>query len=170
MCTILAPALSLLRLLCPSTILVFSVARLIPDRTITLTDDYRLLDLALAQSAIIVTPDYRLLPESTGLDILSDLAGFWSWIPQNLNSELEILFPGTGIQVDLRRLLVTGQSAGGYLAVQSALLQPDAGIKAVIATSPMLHLRDRYWTEAYEKPMFGIPNVSTLLRSCNFLS
>ena len=43
----------------------------ISDRT-----ENRMLDLALKHTAIIVSPDYRLLPESTTADMLSDLRSF----------------------------------------------------------------------------------------------
>ena len=43
-----------------------------------------LLDLALDHDAIIITADYRLLPESNGSDILSDVAHFWRWLQKDL--------------------------------------------------------------------------------------
>lgn len=111
-----------------------------------------MLELALSKTAIIITPDYRLMPEANGLDILQDLRDFYNWLatPNNLSSHLP-----DGVSVDLDNVLVTGESAGGWLALQSALL-PDCREKvaAVISHYPMIDMRDRYYTEAYEKQIF----------------
>ncbi|KAA8648031.1 alpha/beta hydrolase [Aspergillus tanneri] len=69
-----------------------------------------LLELALAQSAMIVAPDYRLLPEATGADIMDDMDAFWTWFLRN-----------------------TAPSAGGTIASHSALERPDAAVKAVVS-------------------------------------
>ncbi|KAJ5689002.1 hypothetical protein N7462_003394 [Penicillium macrosclerotiorum] len=118
-----------------------------------------LFELATSEQAIIVAPDYRLLPESNGLDILSDLASFWSWVEQKLWSTLRRLYPSSKIQPDFDRILVSGQSAGGYLAAQSMLLHPEIDIKAVAMAYPMVDLRDRHWSEKYEKSIFGVSNL-----------
>lgn len=112
-----------------------------------------ILDLALANDAILVMPDYRLMPEASGLDILQDVHSFFTWLlaPENLQSHL----PGE-ISPDLNNILVTGESAGGWLAIQSAFHAPNS-IKAVIAHYPMLDLRDKYYTQDYEKHLFDPP-------------
>ncbi|KAF7163148.1 hypothetical protein CNMCM5623_008218 [Aspergillus felis] len=82
-----------------------------------------LLDLAQGHEAIIITPDYRLLPESNGADILSDIAHFWQWMQTSLldfASQSDWPF-----SLDLTRTLCCGESAGGYLAVYSALHLPS---------------------------------------------
>jgi acetyl esterase/lipase len=38
------------------------------------------LDYCRQHNAILVAPDYRLLPESNGVDILDDLDDFWKWL------------------------------------------------------------------------------------------
>lgn len=43
---------------------------------------------------------------------------------------------------------------------QSIFLHPEINIKAAIMSYPMIDLRDRYWSENYQKPIFGLPNVS----------
>ncbi|KAI9816279.1 MAG: hypothetical protein M1827_001881 [Pycnora praestabilis] len=116
------------------------------------------LDYAHLHSAIIVTPDYRLLPESSGLDILSDLSSFWTWLRSDLQPFLTTAVPG--VEADLERVATYGESAGGYLAIQSALLcqqQPKGFIGAVIATYPCIDLESRFYAEAYEKSVFGAP-------------
>ncbi|KAI2793722.1 hypothetical protein POX_a00306 [Penicillium oxalicum] len=114
-----------------------------------------LVELALTRKAILVTPDYRLLPESNGLDILSDLDDFWAWMQNDLASTIASAQPTSSIQPDLSKILVAGESAGGYLAAQSMLLHPEIHMSAVILVYPMVHLRDRFWDEKYEKPMYG---------------
>ncbi|KAJ5177079.1 uncharacterized protein N7482_002956 [Penicillium canariense] len=117
------------------------------------------LELAISRQAIIVTPDYRLLPESSGLDILSDLADYWSWVQRDLESSLVRAYPSSLVKPDSDRILVLGESAGGYLALQSVLLHPEINFKAVVLVYPMLHLRDRFWDEEFDKPIFGAPNL-----------
>lgn len=94
---------------------------------------FRLLDLAEARGAIFVSPVYRLLPEATGSDIMDDLEDFWEWVGQSLSTYAAEKWPR--LTVDLERTAVCGESAGGYLALQSAFLFPPAAtrIKAVIA-------------------------------------
>ena len=118
------------------------------------------LDLARLNGAIIVSADYRLLPEATGTDILADIADFWNWVRGDLQS---FLSDRTGsattaaLQVDLDRILVTGDSAGGWLAVQSALRQPAGSIKALIGLYPQLDVRDPFFNTQFEKRFLGMP-------------
>lgn len=89
----------------------------------------------MSKDAIIITPDYRLMPEANGMEILEDVRDFYNWLgnPNNLAS----YFP-EGISADLDHLLVTGESAGGWLALQSALLPSSRErISAVISHYPM---------------------------------
>ncbi|KAK9323822.1 Alpha/Beta hydrolase protein [Lipomyces orientalis] len=110
-----------------------------------------LVEYALLHSAIIVAPDYRLIPESTGADINADVADFWTWVHRDLPSFLYSL--GSGISVDTEKVLVVGESAGGYLAIQSALSQPC--ISAAIAAYPMIDLKSDFFSKAFEKPIMG---------------
>lgn len=48
---------------------------------------------------------------------------------------------------------------GGYLAMQLALSYPSH-ICAVIGAYPILDLKSRFYTEAYPKPIIGVPNLS----------
>lgn len=77
-----------------------------------------LLELALDVEAIIVTPDYRLLPESTGADILNDVAHFWTWAERSLPGYMkENELPA----VDVGHVLCCGESSGGFISVYCAL-------------------------------------------------
>lgn len=96
----------------------------------------RLLDICLTDSAIFIAPDYRLLPEATGAEVLDDVEDFWRW----LHNTLPTLTTTWNAFPDLTRLACTGQSAGGYLAVQSALLFPKLSqIKVVTSMGGSLH-------------------------------
>lgn len=105
-------------------------------------------------------PDYRLIPESTGLEILDDVHSLFAWLldPNNLVPCLP-----EGVTLDLDNILTTGESAGGWLALQSGFHAP-ARVKAVIAHYPMVDLRDRHYTGDYEKQLF-VPPLPQLDRS-----
>ncbi|KAI5197009.1 alpha/beta-hydrolase [Aureobasidium subglaciale] len=113
------------------------------------------IDLAALHNAIIVCPDYRLLPESSGLDILSDLCNFYTWLHTHLTSFLRTAFPLQTPTPDLANILVTGESAGGYMAVQSALLGETKGVKAVIAHYPMIDLKAAWYSKSGQKVIWG---------------
>jgi acetyl esterase/lipase len=79
------------------------------------------------------------MPEASGSEILSDISDFWAWLSSSLPTYLSQNHPG--IEPDLERICCTGESAGGYLAVMSALAQAEGvkgGIRALIAAYPML--------------------------------
>ncbi|RYC79264.1 hypothetical protein BFJ63_vAg17859 [Fusarium oxysporum f. sp. narcissi] len=89
-----------------------------------------LVQLAEKHEAVIVSPNYRLIPEATVSDVLQDLESFWTWLPEYLPSQVRMKFGN--VRLDMQNILVAGESAGGYLALQSAFLYPDAGISAAI--------------------------------------
>ncbi|ROW06901.1 hypothetical protein VMCG_04173 [Cytospora schulzeri] len=109
-----------------------------------------LIDLALTTPSILITPDYRLLPESNAIDILDDLKDFWTWL-----HTLPLLTASWRIRPDLSRIACAGTSAGGYLAVQSALLFPELSqIKVLISIAGSLYTNI---------PYFHIPSPKTIL-------
>ncbi|KAJ1548783.1 hypothetical protein HK405_015149, partial [Cladochytrium tenue] len=89
-----------------------------------------LLDLAVAEDAIIVAPDYRLLPEATAAEICSDVDDFWEWFAAHSYSEGSFRQGLTGfvaknhpgVTLDFNRVVAVGESAGGHLALLSGLL------------------------------------------------
>ncbi|KAL5478603.1 hypothetical protein ACEPAI_2787 [Sanghuangporus weigelae] len=119
------------------------------------------LELALKHDAIIVNPDYRLLPEARTDDILDDMDDLWKWICHDLGNEIQDLDSCKGIQVDLGRILVLGDSAGGYLAVHTAIscFNPESkeSVRAMIAVYPMVDLRSPFWTTDYPKQVLDFP-------------
>ncbi|KAK6002408.1 hypothetical protein QM012_002046 [Aureobasidium pullulans] len=116
-----------------------------------------IVDLAALHSAIIVSADYRLLPESSGLDILADLQHFYAWLHEHLASFVASSFSQQNPTPDLSNILITGESAGGYMAVQSVLLGETKGVKAVIAHYPMIDLKDAWYSKPGRKVIWGQP-------------
>ncbi|KAL5585718.1 hypothetical protein FOVSG1_013410 [Fusarium oxysporum f. sp. vasinfectum] len=132
-----------------------------------------LLQFAESQGAIVVSPDYRLLPEATGLDILEDVKDFWGWVKGSLPSQVSDI--SNGLSLDLNRIAVAGESAGeldcttvsdslgkaeltevytgGYLSLQSALLYPEVCIKLVMA---------QYGTLDFAHPAYNPKPATTL--------
>jgi acetyl esterase/lipase len=90
----------------------------------------RPLELAEIENAIVVSPAYRLLPEAKGGDILDDVKDFWTWVRSSLPSKIAERWPHISLDVD--RAAVFGESAGGYLSIQSAFLCPEANIKLIM--------------------------------------
>jgi acetyl esterase/lipase len=114
-----------------------------------------LISYLLQHDAIVVLPNYRLLPEATGLEIMQDMKDFWTWVRDgSLQRYLDQ--ETTGVRADLDRILAVGESAGGYLSIQAAL---DGYPRATIATYPVLDVSSRFYTEEYEKILVGAPTV-----------
>jgi len=133
-----------------------------------------LYSFAHEHDAIIVSPDYRLLPEATAEELLDDLDDFWAWLSSDLPSvarDVSAKAAGaataTGLEVDLGRVIVHGESAGGYCAIQMVLsnFKPQTEdsasqtprIRALIPK--MCDFRHRHWTEAYTKDINGAPQL-----------
>lgn len=115
------------------------------------------IDYALLHSAIVVAPNHRLFPESTGLEILSDIRDFWTWIQHDLPAYLKSV--GSEVTPDYSKVLAFGESAGGYLAIMSGLTQPDL-VNAVIAAYPMTYIdSDWYRVASSAKAPMGAPQV-----------
>jgi len=105
----------------------------------------------------MVAADHRLMPEATGLEILDDIADFWSWVRNHLGKYLSQIAPG--IEPDLEHVLCAGASAGGYLAVQSGMSQPIGSIKAIVAAYPMLDIGSDWFTKEYTKELNGVKTL-----------
>ncbi|GLB07882.1 hypothetical protein AtubIFM57258_003250 [Aspergillus tubingensis] len=117
-----------------------------------------ILDYAIQNGAIIVSPNYRLLPEASGEDILEDIYDFWTWLQGDSLSHAvkDAGYPHIKLATD--KTLIVGESAGGYLAMQLALTYPSE-IRAVIGAYPILDPKARFYTETYQKPILRVPNM-----------
>jgi acetyl esterase/lipase len=102
-----------------------------------------LVPFLLRAHAITILPNYRLIPEANGHDVLSDLSDFWAWFDAELEAYVKAIAPG--IELDFGRLLVGGDSAGGLLAFQSGVRLPRGKVRALLAQYPMSdYLRREY--------------------------
>ena len=109
---------------------------------------------AASTSAIIVSPDHRLLPSATVPDILSDLEDLWEWIHKSLPAVLASQVPQ--FSVDLDHILVQGSSAGGFNAAHLALSH-CADVRAAILVYPMVDCLMDYLANG--PPEAKIPNA-----------
>lgn len=66
-----------------------------------------------------MAPDYRLLPEVSGKEILEDMDDFWHWIHSPRFAEIIKDASDGYIIPDLEKLLVVGESAGKCFVVKS---------------------------------------------------
>ncbi|KAJ3022306.1 hypothetical protein HKX48_006493 [Thoreauomyces humboldtii] len=91
---------------------------------------------ALART-VTLSFDYRLLPESRGADVLADVSTGWDWV----QSTLPKLFPH--LRLDLNNVVVTGASAGGFLAAHLGIAHP---LTSVVAGYPMIDIESPHYT------------------------
>lgn len=92
----------------------------------------RFLEFAISHNAIILSPDYRLLPEANGTDVFDDVVAFSDW----MHDELPLIADRESWRAspDLDRVAAIGASSGGNLAMQMALLPSrKVNVKAVIS-------------------------------------
>lgn len=116
-----------------------------------------LLKLGSRHDAIMVAPDYRLLPEASVGDILEDLEDSWKWVQSDLSKFVQEKTNGK-VQTDTNRILAHGESAGGYLSLMLGLSHPDK-LRGVIGAFPMADMRSPFFNEDFEKPTFNLPQI-----------
>ncbi|PWY96527.1 alpha/beta-hydrolase [Aspergillus sclerotioniger CBS 115572] len=95
-----------------------------------------LFDIAKEHNAVIVSPNYRLMPEATSLEFFDDIEDFWVWLHSSTVAELLSSGP-TPTELDLSRIITAGESAGGTLSICLALAHPEE-IRAGTASYPGL--------------------------------
>lgn len=120
-----------------------------------------LLDLATTHNAIIVSPNYRLLPETTSPEIYTDIEDFWSWLHSatfsSLLSSTSGSTSGSGpvpVEADLNRILLAGDSAGGLLSIYTALAHPKE-IRSATASYPWINPSSENFKGTRKNPPFG---------------
>ncbi|GAA6007141.1 hypothetical protein JCM10207_001523 [Rhodosporidiobolus poonsookiae] len=95
----------------------------------------------------VVSPDYRLAPQTRLPDILEDIASLLSFIRSDK------FVAATGGRVDPSKVIVSGGSAGGWLALlagtgtgfEAAGLAPPEKPLAIAAIYPITDLMDPFW-------------------------
>ncbi|KAH7356325.1 Alpha/Beta hydrolase protein [Pyrenochaeta sp. MPI-SDFR-AT-0127] len=99
-------------------------------------------------NSIVVLPNYRLVPEHSGADILCDLTDFWKWFHSGALGAF-LSSQNLSLDLDYESVLVSGDSAGGYMALMSGLTQPKGSIRAVLAQYPMTNYLRRSKVSTY---------------------
>jgi acetyl esterase/lipase len=110
-------------------------------------------DLALQKNAIIISPNYRLLPKAISADIYADIDDFWTWLRSPALASI-LTNHKTPTKLDLDRIFVTGESAGGLLSLYLTLAHPEE-IRAASAAYPCVALDADAFTKPRENPPFG---------------
>lgn len=113
-----------------------------------------LLNLAKKHGAVVVSPNYTLMPHHNGLSILhDDVASFDHWLMNSLVMVLRQRAPH--ISLDTVKLIVAGASAGGYMALSHGLVNPT-GIRALCLLYPMIDFDTDVWVRGTKAT--GAPN------------
>ncbi|KAF2276502.1 alpha/beta-hydrolase [Westerdykella ornata] len=107
---------------------------------------YHVRDLFLDAGAVTLSPRYRKMPDVHGKEILEDVDTFWAWYQgDEFSKDLSNAFIDLGaqkfncmVQINKSQLLISGESAGGFLAAYSWLPQPSLQINALYMQYPML--------------------------------
>ncbi|KAI0123371.1 putative polyketide synthase [Xylariales sp. AK1849] len=110
------------------------------------------IELALFHNAIIISPDYRLLPEATASEILEDVQSVWRWV----HNVLPALSKSWHARPNLDKVACCGESVGGWLSIQSALLFPtESRIRAIISSSAPIHANIPHFTVPKPRTIMG---------------
>ena len=109
-------------------------------------------DYALSKNAILIMPNYRLLPEARGTDILEDMNDFWTWVTGGALQAFVAEKSNGMVEIDSQRIWAHGESAGGYLSIQAGLQLPRGTIRVVSSGFPMLDWNDPWYTTAHPVP------------------
>ena len=124
------------------------------------------LDLAAKHDAIAVSADYRLIPEATAEEALDDVHDAFDWVVSEtgMAHALKEVYPDVSVVPDSQRVLVQGDSAGGYCAIQLGISNrqsptPKGRIRVVNALYPYLSLRTPFHTQAYPKEIGGVSQL-----------
>ncbi|KAL2680383.1 hypothetical protein Neosp_007981 [[Neocosmospora] mangrovei] len=111
---------------------------------------YWLVHACASRGWIFVTPDYRLMPESTAHDAIEDAADAYKWVYTSLPRIL-------GRPVD--SILLAGSSAGAYLALNTAVTATKKPSALLLIYGMLNPAGPRYTTTG--KNIFGRPLVET---------
>ncbi|WVR05734.1 hypothetical protein IAU60_002759 [Kwoniella sp. DSM 27419] len=129
------------------------------------------------ESIAVISPNYRLAPQTPILEILDDIDHLLTYVRTKLNDRLVKEGKKEHV-IDTDRICLSGGSAGGYLALVAGLpvpkeaseedvggyrgLKDKTGIKCVAPFYPITDLTDKFWaTETDPVPWRGtsVPHV-----------
>jgi acetyl esterase/lipase len=101
--------------------------------------------------AVVVTIDYRLAPEVSGLTLVEDCYRGLVWLAAHAEE----------LGIDPSRLIVAGASAGGGLAAGTVLMARDSGGPAIAAQVLICAMLDHRNTTVSSRQYAGDPGVWT---------
>jgi acetyl esterase/lipase len=106
-------------------------------------------------SSFIALLNYRFVRESSGADILEDVKDFWTWVDRHLVGFAYSVAPR--VEVDLDKLLVSGDSSGGWCALRSVFELPVRKLKALLLQYLIVKKRckSKEWLLQWGKPALG---------------
>ncbi|KAF5360758.1 hypothetical protein D9756_004433 [Leucocoprinus leucothites] len=104
----------------------------------------------------IVSVDYRLAPQTRLPGILADCKAAIDFLRSDKFAQ------ATGNRVDASRLIVSGSSAGGWLALlagtgigfKASGVEPPTGIAGVVAIYPITDLLDPFWSTKHRPVVY----------------
>lgn len=70
------------------------------------------LEYAIQNEAVILSPNYRLLPEANAAELIQDVYDFWDWVMHGRADDLLRQENMSHLEIDLSKVLVLGESAG----------------------------------------------------------
>lgn len=114
-----------------------------------------MLQLIQRHSAVLVSPNYRLIPESMVQESIDDADNALRWGRREL---VEVMLDEAGIRVDVSRIMTAGDSAGGYLSLHVGLSHPGE-IRAVTAAYPLVDVASPHFTYQFTKNVFNLPEI-----------
>ena len=113
-----------------------------------------LASFAAKHKAIVIVPDYRLAPETKTPGIIADLVSFWEWVHGDFPS---LIKDKRGVEPDLSKLAIRGESAGGWCALHLSLLYSQ-DIQASILEWPMVDTEsDWFRVGSGDRMIMGMP-------------
>ncbi|KAI9373508.1 Alpha/Beta hydrolase protein [Aspergillus egyptiacus] len=119
-------------------------------------------DLAREHGAVIVSPNYRLMPHATGLDVYEDVQDVWAWLHSPAVHDL-LAAHSTPTELDLTRIMLVGESAGGLLSVNMALAHAGE-VRSAVATYPCIDMKSPDFTTPRERLPFGQHTPETVIQ------
>ncbi|KAF3384577.1 hypothetical protein F1880_001792 [Penicillium rolfsii] len=110
-----------------------------------------LINACYARGWTYATASYRLMPETSGLEVLSDALDAVQWVRQNISD----------------RIIIAGASAGGYLALATASHPECPRPLAVLSVYGMLDLASKRYIEAGTPLRVPITDLPVALEEIN---